>query len=96
MEYFERFANKICEYCMTNYVIPYLKEHGYIMSYRAEIKGKNTSAKTMQIQKPYDTQITVPYGNSASSLMTGDQCVVFALGDTSNSIVVSDGKLQSL
>ena len=96
MDYFERFANKICEYCMTNYVIPYLKEHGYIMSYRAQIKGKNTQNKTMQIQKPFDTQVTIPYGNSASSLVTGDQCVVFSLGDSSNSVVVSDGKLQSL
>ena len=93
-EHFETFAKKLCEYCMKNFVIPYLKEHGYIMSYRAKVISKDTSTQTMEIQKPFDNTITVPYSESASSLGAGNQCVVLSLGDSSNSIVIADGRLN--
>ena len=97
-ELFETFAQKICEYCMKNYVIPYLQKHGYIYSYRAKIISKNTSNHTMVIQRPFDNQITVPYTYSASSssVGAGKECIVFCLGDDSNSAVVADGKLWNL
>lgn len=94
MEAFETFAKKLCEYCMKNYVIPYLREHGVVQSYRATVISKDADAKTMVIQRPFDAQITLPYGSSANGLQAGDQCVVFALGDPLNSVVISDGKLN--
>ena len=93
-EHFETFAKKLCEFCMKNYVIPYLHNHGYIMSYRAKVVSKNTSNQTMQIQKPFDNTITLPYSDSASSLAAGNECVVLSLGDSSNSMVFSDGMLN--
>ena len=92
--YFETFAKKICEYCMQNYVLPYLREHGYVMSYRAQVVSVDSGAKTMVIQRPYDNQITLPYSDSANNLQTGDECVIFSLGEGTNSVVVSDGKLN--
>lgn len=98
-EYFERFARKICEFCMKNYVIPYLEQHGYIMSYRATIVDKNTSNQTMTVQRPFDNSVVIPYSDSASGLTASagnNQCTVFCLGSSTNSIVVSDGKLSTL
>ena len=94
MEAFEVFANKICDYCMRKFVIPYLREHGVVQSYRAQVVSKNTSTHTMVIQRPFDEEITLPYANGADNLVAGNQCVVFSLGDPSNSVIVSDGKLN--
>lgn len=93
-EYFTTFADKLCDYCMTKYVIPYLQKHGYVMSYRASVVSVDSGAGTMQVQRPLDNAVTVPYGASASSLSAGDQCTVFMLGESSNAVVVADGKMN--
>lgn len=92
---FEVFANKLCEYCMTKYVLPYMRERGVLMTYRAQIISIDSDAKTMVIQRPYDTAVTVPYSNTAENLQVGDFCEVFVLGDGSNSKVVSDSMLNT-
>lgn len=91
---FEIFARKICEFCMKNFVVPYFKEHGVVLSYRATVISKDTDTKTMVVQRPFDNEITLPYGTSAAGLTAGDQCIVFSLGDGLNSVVVSDGNLN--
>lgn len=91
---FEIFARKICEYCMKNFVVPYLREHGVVQSYRAQVVSVDTAAKTMVVQRPFDNEITIPYGQSAAGLQAGDQCIVFSLGEELNSVVVSDGQLN--
>ncbi len=95
MDDFETFARKVCEYCMKNFVIPYMKEHGVVQSYRAQVISVDAQAKTMVIQRPFDQQITIPYADSAKGLKSGDQCVVFSLGDSLNSVVFSDGNLNT-
>ena len=75
--HFETFAKKICEYCMQNFVLPWMREHGVLMSYRAQVVSKNGTDKTMVVQRPFDNNVTVPYSNSADDLTAGDQCVVF-------------------
>lgn len=92
--HFETFARKICEYCMNNFVLPWMREHGVLMSYRAQIVSKNGTDKTMVVQRPFDNSVTVPYSNSADDLTAGDQCVVFSLGESLNSVVFADGKLN--
>ena len=94
--YFERFARKLCDYCMKNFVLPWMKEHGVVQSYRAQVVSVDSAAQTMTVQKPFDEAVTLPYTNGAASLTAGDQCIVFVLGDSSNAVVVSDGKLRSL
>ena len=91
---FEIFAKKLCEYCMKNFVLPYLKEHGVVQSYRAQVVSKDSNTKTMVIQRPYDNQITLPYSDSANNLQAGDECIVFSLGEGTNSVVISDGNLN--
>ena len=93
-EAFETFARKLGEYIMQKFVIPYIREHGVVMSYRAQVISKNTTDKTMVVQRPFDDQITLPYGTSAAGLSAGDQCTVFSLGDPLNSVVVADGKMN--
>ncbi len=91
---FEVFAKKICEYAMKNYFLPFLREHGAVMSYRAQVVSVDSNTKTMVVQRPFDNQITLPYSDSANNLQAGDECVVFVLGDSVNSVVVTDGKLN--
>lgn len=91
---FEVFAQKICEFAMKNYVIPYIREHGIIQSYRAKVISIDHDAGTMVVQRPFDTQITLPFSSSANGLQADDQCIVFSLGDSLNSVVVSDGQLN--
>lgn len=95
-EDFETFANQLGDYIMKTRVIPYLQEHGYVMSFRAEVISSDSNSRTMVIQRPFDNQITLPYSDGASGLTAGDQCVVFCLGQTLNSTVVSDGKLSTI
>lgn len=91
---FETFARKICEYCMKNYVLPWMKKNGVVQSYRAQVISVDSGNGTMTVQKPFDNAVTLPYANGAAGLTAGDQCVVFSLGDATNSIVVSDGMLN--
>lgn len=93
-EEFEVFAKNMGDYLMEKFVIPYLQEHGYIQSYRASVVSKNTTTKTMVVQRPFDNQITIPYGDSAASLDVGDDCTVFVLGESSNAKIVGDGNLN--
>lgn len=95
-EQFESFAKELCKHMMRSYVIPYLNEHGVIQSYRAKVISKDTTSQTMVIQRPFDSQITLPYTNAASSLTEGSQCTVFVLGSSTNAVVVSDGALKTL
>ena len=94
--YFESFAQKLCEYCMKNYVLPWMKEHGVVQSYRAQVVSVDHDTKTMVIQKPFDEEITLPFASGAQDLSANGQCLVFVLGEASNSIVVADGKGQAL
>ncbi len=95
-ENFERFADKLGEYFMRRFVIPWMQEHGVVQSYRAEVVSVDGDAGTMNIQKPFDNEVTLPYGNGAAALEAGSQCLVFVLGDGSNGIVVSDGTGKAL
>lgn len=94
---FETLAKKICEYCMRKYVIPYLRDHGVVMGFRAEVVSKNTGTQEMTVIRPFDgASITFPYSanTSAASLTAGDQCFVLSVGESLNSVVVSDGMLN--
>ena len=91
---FEVFARKICEFAMQNYFLPFVREHGMVMSYRAKVVSIDHDAGTMVVQRPFDTQITLPFSSSANGLQAGDQCIVFSLGNALNSVVISDGQLN--
>lgn len=91
---FNTFVDKICDYVMKKYVMPWMREHGVIQTYRATVISKDTAAKTMDIQRPYDSTITVPYASSAANIEAGDFCTVFILGEASNAVVVADGQMN--
>ena len=91
---FELFANRVGQFVMKKFVVPYLRGVGNVGSYRATVVSVDSSTGTMQIQRPYDTVITLPYAAGAASLQAGDFCTVLTLGESSNSVVVADGKLN--
>lgn len=91
---FETFARKICEYCMRNYVLPWMKKNGVVQSYRAQVISVDDVNGTMTVQRPFDNAVTLPYANSAEELTAGSQCMVFSLGDGLNSTIVGDGRLN--
>ena len=93
---FEIFARKICEFCMKNYVVPYLKDHGVLQSYRAKVNSIDADAGTMEIERPFDEPVIVPYTAGASDLTAGSYCTVFVFGDSSNARVVADGNASTL
>lgn len=95
-EAFEVFAKKLCEYAMKNYVLPWARTHGVVQSYRAQVVSVDGNAKTMVVQRPFDNAVTLPYANAAASLQTGDNCLVFVLGEAMNAIVVADGAGDAL
>lgn len=92
--HFETFAKKICEYCMTSFILPWVKRHGVIQSYRAQVVSMDTNAKTATVQRPFDNAVTLPYANGAENLTAGEQCIVLSLGSESNSVVFADGKMN--
>lgn len=91
---FETFARNICEYCMRNYVLPWMKKNGVVQSYRAQVVSVDSVSGTMTVQRPFDNAVTLPYANSAEELTAGSQCMVFSLGDGLNSTIVGDGRLN--
>ena len=95
-EYFETFAKKLCDFAMKRYVIPYLQDHGVIQSYRATVLAKDTINRTMTIKRPFDNPIVIPYSDGVGTLSAGDSCVVFVMGEASNSVVAADGKMSSM
>lgn len=65
-----------------------------IRFFRAKVVSNPGSSKLV-VQRPFDsTAITLPCVQAVSQATTGDQVVVFELGDLSNAIVVSDGAMQ--
>lgn len=93
-EAFERFARRVCEFCMERFVVPYLRERGYVMSYRAQVVRAGSSAGTLVVQRPFDAEVTLPCTTAAAELTAGAQCLVLAFGDSSNAIVASDGSFD--
>lgn len=92
---FEIFAKEFSEYFMRNYLIPWMKQKGVVMAYRAKITAKTTSPPTMTVERVLDaTPITVPYANSAANLNVGDMCLVLCLGDSSNCVIVADSQFN--
>lgn len=55
------------------------------------------SGGSIQVQRPFDNTIyDLPYVNSASGLLAGENCMVFVFGSMSNAIVVGDGRISNL
>lgn len=62
--------------------------------FRAEVVS-NPGDGTLVIHRPYDTSnLTVPCTTAMSGAQTGDQVIVFVLGNLSNAVVIADGKMN--
>ena len=52
---------------------------------------------TLEVKRPSDTTtMTLPCTSAVSGAAVDDQVIVFVLGDLSNAVVVSDGKMTAL
>ena len=64
--------------------------------FRAQVVT-NPGDGTLEVQRPSDTTtMTLPCTTAMSSAAVDDQVIVFVLGDLSNAVVVSDGKMTAL
>lgn len=93
---FEEFVKKLGEYVMRVFFLPWMKEHGVVQSYRAQVVSVDSGNRRMTVQRPFDSPVSLPYTDAAASLQAGDQCLVFVLGESSNAIVVADGAGEKL
>lgn len=85
-------GDSIWTYIRDRYLKEYLANH--VRFYRAEVITAPTNG-VIEVQRPFDTTISLPYAWTAASLTAGDQCLVLVLGGDSNAIVVSDGALST-
>ena len=64
--------------------------------FRAQVVS-NPGDGTLEVRKPFETgTITLPCTTAISSAAVGSQVIVFVLGNLSNAVVVSDGKMTEL
>jgi len=100
---FETFAKEFSEYFMRNYLIPWMKQKGVIMAYRAKILSKTDSPPTMTVKRVLDdTLMTIPYANSApyaewpedQDIPDNAFCLVLCIGDSSNCVIVADSQFN--
>lgn len=90
----EEFARSVAEYIMRRYVEVWGRD--LVRYFRAQVVTP-ADGKTMQVRRPFDeTVLTLPYSSAASELKAGDQCIVLVLGELSNAIVFSDGRMRSI
>lgn len=88
-------ADSIGKYIMATYVEPRLAKS--VSYYRAQVVTPLNSAGKIEVRRPYDeTTLLLPCTGSAETLVAGEQCLVFVLGDASNSVIVGDGLLKNL
>jgi len=90
----ERLGNYIGEYVMRNFVEPRLSTT--VSYYRATVISPEQGGK-IGIVRPFETNtVYLPCTAAASALQAGDQCIVLVLGDLSNAVVFSDGKMSNV
>ena len=64
--------------------------------FRAQVVT-NPGDGTLEVKRPSDTTtMTLPCTSAVSGAAVDDQVIVFVLGDLSNAVVVSDGKMTAL
>lgn len=94
-EAMKTFADQLFHYLRPKIqAMPELR--GAVRYFRAQVTA-NGGNGTLTVRRPLDTSpLTLPCTNAIAGADVGDQVTVFVLGDLSNAVVVSDGKLSTL
>ena len=91
-EEIQQAADAIWEYIQKKYLRTYLADS--VRYYRAVVTTAPNNG-VIEIERPFDSPISLPYMANAASLTVGDQCTVLVFGDASNAIVMGDGALTN-
>lgn len=90
----EVIARSIGRYVMKYFVCPWGRD--LVRYYRAKVVTP-ADGSVMVVKRPFDdTELSLPYTAAASGLAAGAQCIVLVLGDESNAVVFSDGKMRGI
>lgn len=93
MDQFLVMADKLWDYFKKK-IKDMLSTH--VSYFRAQVVS-NPGNGTLEIRRPFDqTTLNLPCTQAISDASEGDQVIVFVLGDLSNAVVVSDGKMTKL
>lgn len=84
-------ADALWGYMLKKHLKPYLSDS--VCYYRAVVTVAPANG-VIEVQRPFDVPVSLPYMWSAQNLVVGDQCTVLVFGDSSNAIVMGDGALQ--
>lgn len=84
-------ADALWKYFFEKYLDPYLSDS--VCYFMARVTTA-PSGGVIEIQRPFDNPITLPYAWSAETLQVGDTCLVLMLGEMTNSIVIGKGDLS--
>ena len=90
----EDIANSIGGYIMKHFVSPWGRD--VVRYYRAKVITP-ANGSVIVVKRPFDnTTMALPYTTAAESLEEGQQCIVLVLGDASNAVVFSDGRMKNI
>lgn len=83
----KQIADALWEYILEKHLKPYLSDS--VCYYQATVT-EAASSGTIKVQRPFDSEITLPCANNATSLSVGDPCTVLVFGDYSNQLVIGN------
>lgn len=84
-------ADSLWNYFFKKYVKDYLSDS--VCYFMASVVTA-PSGGTIEVQRPFDDPITLPYAWSAETLQVGDVCIVLVFGEMMNSVVIGKGDLS--
>lgn len=84
-------ADSLWSYFLEKYLKPYLSDS--VCYYMATVTTPPNGG-VIEVKRPYDNPISLPYAANASGLTTGESCMVLVFGDYTNQLVI--GKPENL
>ena len=84
-------ADSLWGYFKTKYLLPYLSDS---VCYFMATVTTAPSGGVIGVQRPFDSEMFLPYAWGAVNLQQGDTCMVLVFGDLSNAIVLGNGAMD--
>lgn len=90
-EQMKSLADSLWKYFFNKYLMNYLSDS--VCYFMATVTAA-PSGGVIEVQRPFDAAISLPYAWSAETLQVGDTCLVMVFGDLLNSVVIGKGDLS--
>lgn len=80
-------ADQLWGYFLEKYLKPYLSDS--VCYYMAKVKTAPNNG-VIGVQRPFDSEVSLPCSANASGLAVGDSCMVLVFGDYSNQLAIGN------